>query len=764
MKIVYGKQLNNEQTKRVQEIAEQCGITFDIARLLFYRKQDSVEKVKRFLNPSKAHFHNPLLLSGVREALESIKNAKLLNKNVFILGDYDADGVCASTILFNSLKEFGIQSLRVYVPERVEGYGLNLDTIERFNKEQSIDLLITVDCGISDYDKIEELKKRGIEVIVTDHHEPPELLPSCIKINPKIKGQDYPFDGLCGAGVAYKLSYALIGEKANEYLDFVALATVADSMDLVDENRDLVAEGLNIFNNPNKIRLCMKYMFGDNCKTVLAQTLAYVIAPRINAGGRMGDANCALKLFISKNPNEIFDLAVKLNQYNVERQVECDIIYKEAKEKIQKYSLHKRNVILVKDKNWKTGFIGIVAARLVEEFARPVIVFAGQDDYYKGSARSVDQINVYEAIMANKEHLIGYGGHAQAAGVSVEKEKFSAFERAINDFVKQEYQNVDVKPYINVEWDIEGEISKQFAKELELLEPFGVGNRSPLFSVSAHKIRANRIRDNSPHYTFRTNYLEMLNFNGEKDVETLNLPVHKKIIFEINRSTFKGKEYIKGYVRSVLPDYDNFDTLRLHAINNQLDSIGEEQGEYKLLDKNNLPPDNGTGTLYVISDPNNLKFYPQLINLEKCFGKVQSKGYVSQIIYAPKQIPEGYEKVIYLDKPLFVQNTDAKTYVVKDLIGFGFIEKLSTDRVDFAKAFNCLLSLKNKTFYDLIDFVKENAIDLSEENLLFALKVFTELKIFSIVDKRLVYDGDIKNSLTNSKVYSKIVLSKESYV
>ena len=763
MKIVYGRQLNFEENKRVQEIADQCGITFDTARLLFYRKQDTVEKAKRFLNPNKKYFHNPFLLDGVKEATESIYNAKLLNKNVFILGDYDADGVCASTILYNALRDYGIQNLRVYVPERVEGYGLNLDTIERFNLEQSIDLLITVDCGISDYDKIEQLKKRGVEVIVTDHHEPPEILPECIKINPKIKDQAYPFDGLCGAGVAYKLSYALIGEKANKYLDFVALATVADSMDLIDENRDLVAEGLKIFNDPNKIRLCMKYMFGDNSKTVLAQTLAYVVAPRINAGGRMGDANCALKLFISNDPNEIYDLSIKLNQYNIERQVECDVIYKQAKEKIQKYSLHKKSVILVKDKNWRTGFVGIVAARLVEEFARPVIVFAGQEDYFKGSARSVDGINIFEAITNNKEHLIGFGGHAQAAGVSVENDNFSNFERAINEYVREEYKHVEVQPCINVEWEIKGEISKHFAKELELLEPFGVGNKTPLFSVSAHKIKANRLRENSPHYAFKTEHIDMLNFNGEKDVEVLNLPVDKKVIFEINRSTFKNKEYIKGYVRSVIAEYDNFDGLDLYALNNQLDTISDEIGEYKSLDKNNLPPDNG-GTLYVISDPNNLKYYPQLSGLDKSFVKSQGKGINSEIIYAVRDILEGYERVIYLDKPICVQKTNAKIYVVKDLIGYKSIQKLSTDRNDFKIAFNLLLSLKNKEVFDLIDFIKENAQDISEENLLFALKVFMELKIFAIKDQRLTYDPTVKNALTNSKVYSKIELLKDSYV
>ena len=252
MKIVYGEQLNSAQEQLITQIALNCNISFDTARLLFYRKQDTVEKVKRFLSPSKKHFHNPNLLSGVAQATAKINSAKQNAQNVLIFGDYDADGVCATTVLYNCLKDYGFNSITTYIPERSEGYGLNIDTVQRLKESNDIQLLITVDCGISDYDKIEKIKELGIDVIVTDHHEPPEILPDCIKINPKLSGQSYPFDGLCGAGVAYKLGYALVGEKANDYLDFVALATVADSMELVDENRDIVAEGLKLFNSPNK--------------------------------------------------------------------------------------------------------------------------------------------------------------------------------------------------------------------------------------------------------------------------------------------------------------------------------------------------------------------------------------------------------------------------------------------------------------------------------------------------------------------------------
>ncbi len=760
MKIVYGQKLNNEQFQTINEIASNCGVMFDTARLLFYRKQDTVEKAKHFLNPNKSGFNNPFLLKDMEKAVQRISEAKLLNQSILIFGDYDADGVCATTILYNCLKDFGIESIDAFVPEREKGYGLSVETIKNFLTCKNIDLLITVDCGISDYEVIEEIKALGVDVIVTDHHEPPEILPNCTRINPKIENQDYPFDGLCGAGVAYKLGYALIGEKADDYLDFVALATVADSMDLIDENRDIVAEGLKLFNNPKTMQLCMKYLIGENTKTITAQTLAYAVAPRVNAGGRMGDANCALQLFIEKNPNKIFDLAVKLNAYNTQRQVMCDEIYREAKEKIQKHALYKRRAILVKDQNWQAGFIGIVAARLVEEYGKPVIVFAGQDGFLKGSARSIDAINIHDAINANKDYLMGFGGHSQAAGVSISKENFLAFDKAINQYIKKQYAGVDTTQKLYVEWEINDRFSLEFAREISLLEPFGVGNKSPLFATKVNSIDAIPLKENSPHYSFKTSAVDMLNFNGQKDVETLSLPIDKRIVFETNLSTFRGKEYLKGYVKAVCVDYADTSTLAFNAFHVQLDNILNEQGDFEFIDKEQIEQKSGYGTLYVITDEQNLKKYPQLKHLNKSFIKPESKNLVNEIVYAPREIAEGYDKIIYLDIPFSVQKTSAKNYVVKDYIGYKIIDNISTDRTIFSQIYTYLLTLKSKEIKNLVDFAKRYNGEFSIEQFLFVLKVFIELGIFGIKNGRFVHDEKIKNALTNSKLYSKIISLK----
>ena len=477
--IVYGNKLSSADVLLINKIAVECGISFDTTRLLFYRNVNTIEKAKEFLNPSKKFFHNPFLFKDMTKVVERIILAKQLNQKVLIFGDYDADGICAVTILNKALQNFGINPI-VVVPERADGYGLNLDKILSIHTKEQISLVITVDCGISDKECVKNLKNNGIDVIVTDHHEPPEELPECLIINPKVNGESYPFDGLCGAGVAYKTAYALIGEKANDYLDFTAVATVADSMNLVGENRHIVHEGLKLFSKQN-IRLVFKYLIGESDKQVNSQTLAFQIAPRINAGGRMGDANCALKLFISNDQEEIYQNAVKLNSYNLARQVESERVYNEAKSLIKSNNEIINPIICIKGEDWNVGVLGIVSAKLVEEYNRPVIVFAKQDGYYKGSARSIEQVNIHNLITQSSEYLIGFGGHSQAAGLSVEIDKFNDFYKLIISKMNDAYSNVKFTKQIYCDWQIEGEISVEFAREINLLEPFGIGNKKPVF-------------------------------------------------------------------------------------------------------------------------------------------------------------------------------------------------------------------------------------------------------------------------------------------
>ncbi len=760
MKIVYGKKLTNEEFVKCQQIAVECGILTDTAKLLLYREIDTVEKAKSFLSPGKRFFNNPFLLGGMSQAVERIALAKQNQENVLIFGDYDADGICATAVLYYCLKDFGVNA-RAFIPEREDGYGLNIEKIKQLNEQLKIDLIITVDCGISDSLKIKEINKMGIEVIVTDHHEPPIEQLDCIAINPKLENQDYPFNGLCGAGVAYKLGNALIGEKANDYLDFTALATVADSMDLIGENRDIVVEGLKLFNKKN-IRPQFQAILSDNSeRAVTAQTLAYNVAPKVNAGGRMGDANLALRLFLTDDQNQIFDYTAKLTEYNISRQVECDRIYLEAKAIIDKNELEKDQIILVKNNGWQPGFIGIVAAKLVEDYSRPVVVFAEQDGNLKGSARSIEQINIYEAILSCSDILLAFGGHSQAAGISVRIQDFELLRSRLNSFVSEFCGKLDFEKKVYAEWDIEGKISLNFAKELEMLEPFGVGNKRPLFTTTVGAVNSRPLKLGSQHYTYYTDTIEMLDFNGASNVKTLALPIDKKILFEVNLSSYKNSLSLKGYSKQVVVEYGDYAKV-LHCIfANQLENLLVENYKgFTQIDKSQIASFKTVGTLFIVSDVATLKRFPELSDLDVNLFTVEGRNTACRIVVAPSAIPDGFKKIVYLDRPLCFINANVENYLASDEIGYKILDKLSLDRAVFAEYFVKLKELHGKDFSNIWNFCDKYCGDSDIFQFILSTTIFMELNIFSNKSGKFIFNSNIKNPLTNSKVYSKISLIK----
>ena len=764
MKIVYGKTLTESERGAVRSMAEKCGITFETARLLYVRGITSAGEMRAFLHPGKNGFHDPFLLKGMSEAVARIRRAAENNESVLVFGDYDADGVCAASVMYFCLKDLGIRT-RVTVPEREEGYGLNVDKVLSFSAEEKVDLLITVDCGISEAENIEKIKALGTDVIVTDHHEPPENLPACIAVNPKISGQAYPFSGLCGAGVAYKLARALIGEKADKFLDFAAAATVADSMELKDENRCIVAEGLKIMNS-SSARQAFKNLLGENQgKKITSQTLAFQIAPRINAGGRMGDAGSALKAFISEDPHETFEYCVKLSRYNIARQTECDAIYAAAKIKIQKENLAEGGVILVEDESWKTGFIGIVAAKLVEDYCRPVIVFAGANGLLKGSARSVPGFNIYEALCSVKGLLKGYGGHSQAAGVTVSRENFIPLRRALIKFAEESALVCEQKTLF-AEWQADDKISLQFAKELELLEPFGTGNRRPLFTArAAGTVKAQPLKAGSVHYLFSLPAADMLDFDGEEDADILALPVDKTVAFELSYSVFNGRESCKGIVKNIIPDYSDCSPLKPYVLRNELkkSAVGAGVPAGAGIMRGAPQFKQGFGTVYAVSDPDNINKIAGAEDAQIYLFSVPPRTVNSCIVLSPAEMPEGYSRIIYADKPFTYVSGCAPAEIYADIPGARFLSGLSAEREDFAAGYSALLSLCGKEFYGSCEAYAIYGKDVSvpEEQFIFCAEVFFELGIFGIKNGRLKLNAEVRNALTNSRIYRAVKEAKE---
>ena len=563
MKILQ-KQFNKEELNSIKNLSVACNLLEQTTAILYSRGYDTLEKVDRFLSAGKDNFISPFALSGVKEAVERINFAKENGETVVVYGDYDADGICATTVLYRTLLEYGVNVYAV-VPERENGYGLSQTTIDEIVENLFPDLLITVDCGISCYQEVEYLKDVGVDVIVTDHHELPKILPDCTIINCKLKNQEYSFDSLCGAGVAYKLSYALIKESANKFLDVVALATVADSMPLVEENRDIVTEGIKNIKKGQVCNAIKTLIEVSGIKEVTASSLAYGVAPRVNAAGRMGDANSALKMFLSDSDFEVQKLSSTLSNYNVDRQAECENLYQKVKDELKTHGNYE-SVIVLYGKNYINGILGIVSARIAEEFNKPTILFSKIDEFLHGSARSIEGINIFEAIGACSSNLVDFGGHAQAAGVTIEEENLEDFAISLNEYITKNYKGLTLEKIVEVDCFIDGRFSERLTSEMALFEPCGQGNKKPTFALNVDSVKAYPIKEGSKHVAFSTKYNDFMYFNGLSSIELLKSNALKTIIFEPNLSNFKGRNYLKGYVRQVAKVQDDSEIKNLENL------------------------------------------------------------------------------------------------------------------------------------------------------------------------------------------------------
>lgn len=759
--IVAASRLTQSQHNAVIAIAEKFGMSDDLAKILVSRGIDDVEKAERFLNPGKHNFYDPFLLSGMFDAVERITAARDGGERVVVFGDYDADGICASTIMYNALKSFGISDVFVVVPERSQGYGLTHDLVERVLEQYFPDLIITVDCGISCKDEVAFINDMGVDVIVTDHHEIPEQIPDCIVVNCKLKGQAYPCDYLCGAGVAYKVARALIGEKADCFLDLAAVATIADSMTLLDENRDIVCEGIELIKRGGN-RALRKLIEKSGLKEITSTGLAFTVAPRINAAGRMDDARSALALMLETDPLAISEKCEILNEYNAERQNLCDVLLKSAREKLLSGGLHKKCIVLA-DGSWRGGLVGIVAAKLVEEYNRPVVLFTGSDGRFHGSVRSIDGVNIFQAVSACKEHLIDFGGHSQAAGITIAEDKIADFEQCFSDYLDSNYTAEQFEPIVEAEGVITKPFTMAFAEEIDRLEPFGTGNKRPIFCAEAERINTYPIKAGSPHVVFKTEYLDFIYFNGDKKLDILNAPAKKRIAFEANISVFNGRSSLKGYVKCV--DYILADEERLYLDCFKNDLLSYKNGKEcpKVCDNGliaSLIAQKGNekkSYLYACSSLKTLKKYG--FNLDDCrlYAPDKAKSGSTVVLSLRDFSAQGYDGIVYLDRPLFncAKNALSADYFVASECAYD-LKELSVDRAVFAEVFK-LLKFNRFYGYSSVDValgIKSET--LSKEQILFCLEVFLELKFFAFTAGSLQLDKTVKSELSSSELYKKV--------
>jgi single-stranded-DNA-specific exonuclease len=543
---------------------DKAGFSEKFIRLLISRGIDTAAKAEKFFNYDPAGLHNPFLLKGMNEAIERIKTAIAKKEKVLIIGDYDADGICATAILYKFFLSKRVKT-SYFLPEReADGYGLNTDLIKTLNEKYQPDLLITVDCGISCYKEIEYAKSLGWDCIVTDHHAIPEVIPDCVCVDPKFPGQDYPFDDLCGAGVALKVVQAYDGlEDSKKYFDICAIATVADIVSLTDENRIIVKNGLDMLNSGSILGITALAKVCNIRDIIRSGDIGYRLAPKINASGRMGNAKRGLDILLEKDPDRIDGIIKNLISLNKRRQELCTAIYDECTEVIEREHLAEKSIIIVAKPKWESGVLGIVASRITEKYGKPSIVLGGRGEYYKGSGRSLAGVNLVETVSAFSELLVSFGGHSMAVGLTLSVSNYPVFVEKITEKIQTAITDAphDSDRYYDLSLPIEA-LTPEFAAETGKLEPTGCGNPTPVFMTTIRKTRANVLPNYNEHSRFEEGNVKFLFFGGSSFNDILGTECEKSIVFEIQQVS-DPHDTVKAIVKCVIPFAVDNDELAL---------------------------------------------------------------------------------------------------------------------------------------------------------------------------------------------------------
>ncbi len=549
--------IDEEEMKR---IAIKNGISLLLARVLLNRGVDTDDKVKKFLHPELSDLYDPFLLKDMEVAVDTILKSIENKEKITIYGDYDVDGITSIAVLTKFLSSVGVET-SYYLPNRLEeGYGLNNKAIDKL-KASGTSLMITVDCGISAYEEIEYAKSLGLKVIVTDHHECPEKLPNTIAVvDAKRQDDTYPFSSLAGVGVTFKLVQALAmrmnlpKESYFKYLDIVCLGTVADIVPLVDENRVIVKYGLECVKKTENIGLKELLKLSGYTK-IDSSAISFGVAPRINACGRMGEAELALKLLLTNDEIEAQTIANKLQEMNKERQDVEKRIMEEAIQIIEKDKLYEDSAIVVGSENWHHGVIGIVASKITEMYYKPSILVCFDGDDGKGSGRSIDGFDLHNALGKCTDYLQKYGGHEMAIGLTLQKSDFADFRKKLNEIAKAEIAE-DAMPVVKVDSEITArEISIKTIKSLELLEPYGEANSAPIFVYRNIKVDSIRTLSNDKHLKLNVKdgnaIFDAIAFNmgSKKDEIRMGDKVDILHYLEVNR--YNGLEKIQLNVKDL---------------------------------------------------------------------------------------------------------------------------------------------------------------------------------------------------------------------
>lgn len=761
-------------SSEIEKVSAKLGLNKKLVELLFMRGYDNSDAINVFLHPDVDNFYPPETMLGMKECCDRLRQAIVNHERVVVYGDYDADGICASSILSLYLSSQGLDVL-THIPDRVgEGYGLNTNSIERIIENSMPDLILTCDCGISAIEEVELAKDLGVDIVVTDHHEAGERIPDCVVVNPHQKGCKYPFKDLCGAGVALKIVQALGGMSAAEpFYDLAAIATIADLVSLTDENRLIVQLGLeNMAHSQNFGVLSLVHSL--DLKNVTSSDIAFKIAPRINAAGRMGSAYRAFELFTSTDSDVVTKMLNEIEEANTQRKTLCDELYNQALSVIKTQDLVNNHAIVISNDNWEKGITGILAARLVGEFKRPTFIMVKNNDVYKGTCRSIEGINIYELLSRNADILKEFGGHNQAAGFTIFPQNIEKFKQRIFD----DLSRIDVEKFVpSLTYDMElkeSDVTREFVKSLELLEPTGNnGNPKPLFMTKTSSLTAIPLKSNINHTILKSSGgLQFFAYNSYPLNTYYSGSTEREMIYELANSDYSPRLYLRGCALKTLSIND---TLAKAGYLRMLNYSNVSDVNYKEYDEGQLGEliDNKFGILIIAGckstyDKFVQKDYDNIV-MHEIFAETTQNVYTRLIVspeFNKNFLLENYNKVIFLDYPpsknvigYINRRSNATVYIPTKDNRKEIFEKVKTDRRIFGEYFNAIkkhATIKAPNIFAYFKSLHSLVPLLELQQFVACFSVFTQLGLISFRPNALITINNVTNSLENSSVYKTI--------
>lgn len=752
----------------ISELSNEFKLDKHIINYLNYLGYTDKVSIQSFLEPNLDSFYSPYDLKGMNEAVNVIKNAINSKLKILIFGDYDVDGIGATSILVKYFKSLNIY-VDYFLPSRYEdGYGLTIETIDKVISLYNPELIITVDCGISCYNEVEYIKSKGIKIIVTDHHDIPEIIPDCITINPKLQGQLYPFKNLCGAGVALKLVYALSDiTTALKYFSIAALSTISDVVELKDENRLIVKYGLDNYKKDLPIGL-IELLNVLKINKLTSTDISYKLVPKLNATGRMGDATITLKLYLENDITQIHKYISQIIEINSKRQECCQEINKQAIMQVNNEELTKNNIIVVNDDNWECGVLGIVAAKLVEKYHKPAIVltYDKRVNRYVGSARSVNDINLHDLISQCDRYLASFGGHPMACGLSIEKENLISFKESLyslkfDNVENSKYEYYDIKLEPNL-------INTNFIEQLEKLEPTGFGNPKPIIVVESSECNISYMKSHNNHLNITIDNLNIIGFNTSKNYYDLLSKDNKMLFINLSNDIFMNKVYPKAYLnkyvniktKGLSDDIINGNLIKQFAgqdCNNEIKNI-----IYSQLNLLTEP------TLY-ISFNNDITELLKWVQIDKTYYCIhQGENYHTSLLISPNTIQKYNVKNIVLISmaldssicnEIKLNNPNSNLYLIPEIINIPKFY-VNFDRKAFALCYNDIVKYCSNTYFDDYHFYKTiNTRAYKYEQFVLCYKVFEELGIIKVEYEKNKFEIKITGktgSLDDSRIIKKI--------